>query len=107
MPVVYRCSRCGCILYVFVFVGQDSYGVPTPTEVIERYGGVCPRCGKELHKPKLHDIVIVPSRFPGGVKRMLEEFEKQAESGDVIARRLLEKWLVHPFVQRALAAAHT
>ncbi|HIP66398.1 MAG TPA: hypothetical protein EYH08_07745 [Pyrodictium sp.] len=62
MPVVYRCSNCGYILDIFVKVGQNSYGVPTPSEVAARYGGYCPMCGKPLNtKPRLHDIVIEPN----------------------------------------------
>jgi len=45
---LYRCSRCGKILYVFWEVGQDCFGVPTPSEVASMYDGVCPYCGKPL-----------------------------------------------------------
>lgn len=58
MPVVYRCSSCGFPLYVFARVGQSTSGVPTPSQIIYMYGGVCPRCGKPLRPPSLRDIVI-------------------------------------------------
>ena len=58
MPVVYRCSRCGFPLYVFARVGQSSYGLPTPSEVIYMHGGRCPRCGKELKRPTIRSIRI-------------------------------------------------
>ena len=69
MPVVYRCSNCGYILDVFVRVGQNSYGVPTPSEVVARYGGYCPMCGKSLNtKPRLHDVLVEPN----GMHRLVQ-----------------------------------
>jgi len=62
MPVIYRCRICGFILHVFKRVGQDSYGMPTPSELSARYGGFCPRCGNRLSKPTLKDIIVKPSR---------------------------------------------
>ncbi len=59
MPVVYKCRNCGTILHVFYKVGQDYYGIPTPSEVISLFGGVCPRCGSKLRIPQLQDIRIV------------------------------------------------
>ena len=56
--IVYRCHRCGFILYVFARVGQDSYGAPTPSELISAYGGMCPRCGAPLRPPSIGDIVV-------------------------------------------------
>ncbi len=55
---MYRCSRCGFPLYVFARVGQSSYGLPTPSEVIYMHGGRCPRCGKPLEKPSIKRIRI-------------------------------------------------
>jgi DNA-directed RNA polymerase subunit RPC12/RpoP len=72
LPIVFRCSRCGYILHVFVKVGQNSYGVPTPSELANQYGGVCPRCGKPLNtKPSLDDIKIYTDRAK--VLEVLEE----------------------------------
>ena len=58
MPVIFRCSKCGKILYVFNRVGQDYFGIPTPSEVISLYGGVCPQCGSRLKIPSVNDIKI-------------------------------------------------
>ncbi len=61
MPVVYRCSNCGAPLEIFVKVGQNSYGVPTPSEVATKYGGTCFYCGAPLKvKPSIDDIEINP-----------------------------------------------
>jgi len=48
MPIVYRCSKCGKVLYVFEFVGQDYFGIPSPSELHAKLGGLCPYCGKPL-----------------------------------------------------------
>ncbi len=58
MPVRYVCRHCGELLWEFKHVGQDCYGLPTPTEVMNVYGGICPRCKRELHKPSRGDIVV-------------------------------------------------
>ncbi len=50
MPVVYRCSKCGYVLYTFSRVGQDYYGIPSPSELLAKLGGVCPSCGKPLSR---------------------------------------------------------
>lgn len=60
MPVIYVCRVCGFKLYEFERVGQDYFGVPTPSEVINWYGGVCPKCNSKLNRPSLEDIVIKP-----------------------------------------------
>ena len=72
MPVVYRCGVCGFILDVFVRVGQSSRGVPTPSEVISNYGGLCPRCGSPLQPPSLRDITVKPDG-PEELQAALEE----------------------------------
>lgn len=59
MPVTYRCSRCGYILYSFEKVGQDFYGLPTPSELSVKLGGRCPSCYKELSRPKLDYIKVL------------------------------------------------
>ena len=74
VPVVYRCRQCGYILYVFWRVGQNSYGVLTPSEVISMYGGVCPRCGHPLRRPGLQDLSVTADR---DLVRMRVELLKQ------------------------------
>ena len=58
MPVKYICKNCGYVLYKFERVGQDFYGVRTPSEIKLMYGGMCPRCGHELGTPTIDDIKI-------------------------------------------------
>ena len=48
MPVIYRCSKCKHVIYVFARAGQDYYGIPTPSELSARLGGSCPYCGKPI-----------------------------------------------------------
>ncbi|MCS7367624.1 MAG: DUF572 domain-containing protein [archaeon YNP-WB-062] len=48
MPVVYKCSKCGTIIYKFMRAGQDYYGIPSPSELMIRVGNACPNCGKPL-----------------------------------------------------------
>ncbi|MEM0173349.1 MAG: hypothetical protein QXV69_03590 [Sulfolobaceae archaeon] len=45
-------------MYKFEKVGQDFYGVRTPSEIKLLYGGRCPQCGRELGKPSLEDVKI-------------------------------------------------
>ncbi len=59
MPVIYRCSKCGSILYSFEKVGQDFYGLPTPSELFIKLNGKCPKCHKDLNKPSLNHIKIL------------------------------------------------
>lgn len=59
VPVVYACRHCGEIIYVFDRVGQDCYGLPTPSELRERVGAVCPRCKMPLGDPSLNDVFIL------------------------------------------------
>lgn len=58
MPVFYVCKRCGFILYKFEHVGQDYYGLPTPSEIMNWYSGVCPKCNARLERPLLSSIRI-------------------------------------------------
>ncbi|MEM1896130.1 MAG: hypothetical protein QXW05_02705 [Ignisphaera sp.] len=50
MPVIYKCAKCGTIIYTFLRAGQDYYGVPSPSELIVRISSTCPSCGKILEK---------------------------------------------------------
>ncbi|WP_196770251.1 hypothetical protein [Stygiolobus azoricus] len=45
-------------MYKFEKVGQDFYGVRTPSEIKLIYGGKCPKCGHEISAPALEDITI-------------------------------------------------
>ncbi|MCC6023021.1 MAG: hypothetical protein QXH99_07450 [Sulfolobales archaeon] len=58
MPVIYRCSHCGNVLYSFEKVGQDFYGLPTPSELSIKLGGKCSKCGNLLGRPKLDSIKV-------------------------------------------------
>ncbi|BCU70248.1 hypothetical protein [Stygiolobus caldivivus] len=49
-------------MYKFEKVGQDFYGVRTPSEIRLIYGGKCPRCGHEITVPNLEDINIKPKK---------------------------------------------
>lgn len=65
MPVVYKCKVCGYVFYNFKEVGQDFYGVRTPTEIKIIYGGKCPRCGHVITtKPNIDDISIRLRKSP-------------------------------------------
>ena len=86
--IVYRCRSCGFILYVFARVGQDSYGAPTPSELISAYGGICPRCGAPLRPPTLNDIIVKTGEDARlETKLAMAELEKQHPR---LYRRLLD-----------------
>lgn len=61
MPVRFRCSVCGHILYEFRGVGQSFMGVPTPDEVVKIVGYVCPSCKRVLEVPSRYhkDYIII------------------------------------------------
>ncbi|MDT7861233.1 MAG: hypothetical protein RRA45_03320 [Saccharolobus sp.] len=71
MPIKYVCKNCGTVLHKFEKVGQDFYGVRTPSEIRSIYGGRCPKCGHELGVPSLNEIKISLKRR--AVKVMLIE----------------------------------
>ena len=78
MPIVYRCSKCGKIIYVFWKVGQNYYGVPTPSELASMCGGICPYCGKPLNtKPDISDVKIYTKRdLPKELAKELQKLPK-------------------------------
>ncbi len=57
--MIYVCKNCGHVLFKFEKVGQDFYGVRTPSEIKNMYGNRCPKCGHELNVPDLKDITII------------------------------------------------
>ncbi len=58
MPVYYVCKSCNLMIYKFR-VGQDFFGLPTPSELRARITVKCPRCGRELGVPSVNDILIL------------------------------------------------
>ncbi|MCQ4344576.1 MAG: hypothetical protein RXQ70_00150 [Sulfolobaceae archaeon] len=58
--MTYVCKSCGREIFSFKKVGQDFYGIRTPSEIKAMFGGKCPYCGHELSVPDLNDIVIRP-----------------------------------------------
>lgn len=58
MPVVFRCKRCGAILYLW---HHHPSGIMQPTEFIRKVMPSCPFCLRRLEPPRGHmDIVIRP-----------------------------------------------
>ena len=99
MPIVYRCKNCGFILHVFVRVGQNSYGVPTPSELASWYGGICPRCGAPLGRPTLSDIIVKPNGMEE-LRRVLEEAKQSMR----ISFRSVERILGQLSVPRTITS---
>ncbi len=58
MPVMYKCSVCGSELYSFEKVGQDFYGLPTPSELAIKLGGKCPKCRSGLKSAGVENIKL-------------------------------------------------
>jgi len=52
-PIRYICKKCGYEIYRFEKVGQDNYGIRSPSELKSIFGGKCPRCGHVLGEPTL------------------------------------------------------
>lgn len=74
VPVVFRCKGCGNVIFVFERVGQDCFGVPSPSELSLRLGGKCPRCGRVLQSPTLDDVKVV-GRLRGSLRLYISELE--------------------------------
>lgn len=68
MPVIFRCKSCKGIIYVFRKVGQDCFGLPTPSELIIKLNGRCPYCGRSLDIPTIDDIKVVGRVQRGAVE---------------------------------------
>ena len=77
VPVVYVCRHCGEIIYVFERVGQDCYGLPTPSELKERVGAVCPRCKMPLGEPSLSEVFVL-GRAPSKKYVLLDQVRRFA-----------------------------
>jgi len=88
MPVVCRCRRCGGVLYVHPYVGFNSYGVPTPSEVMLMYGGRCPVCGAWLTQPSVDDVVVLPPPWRDRVEALAREEEARRRVHTVHVLRL-------------------
>ncbi|GEM_PF-663502 len=95
MPVMYVCGACNFPLSVFVKVGQNSYGVPTPDEVIAQYGGICLKCGFPLRRPGLNDVVIKVDGKREFVRRIFE-IQKESTTGTRFLNRYLEQLDLDP-----------
>jgi len=65
--VIFRCKKCGKPIYVFEKVGQDCFGVPSPSELFMRLGGKCPHCGRTLIKPSLENIRLLGRVKPSSI----------------------------------------
>ncbi|MEM1961758.1 MAG: hypothetical protein QXY48_01575 [Sulfolobales archaeon] len=79
LPVVYRCGSCHHVLYEFLKVGQDSYGLPTPSELIAKIGDHCPNCGKKLRLPTMENIRIAPYRSKKTPTSGLIEYQTKSQ----------------------------
>ncbi len=53
MPQRILCAKCGELLYTGI-------ELETPSEVIQRHGGYCPKCGKRLGF-EMDSLKIVPA----------------------------------------------
>ncbi len=84
MPIVYRCKGCGFVFFVFVYVGQDSYGPRTPSELVSMHGFRCPRCGRVLGKPSLDDIIVKPN----GLEELEQVIEEARETMRISFRNI-------------------
>jgi len=52
MPVRYRCSHCGNVIYEFKGVGQSYTGLISPREFVKLVGYHCPYCKAPLKEPE-------------------------------------------------------
>ena len=59
-------------------VGQNSYGVPTPSEVANKYAGYCYYCGKPLNiKPGLDNILVYTDNVKERLRNLIEETRRK------------------------------
>ena len=76
MPVVYRCSKCGKIIYVFWRSGQNYFGVPSPSELAEWNWGRCPHCGKPILMRPRGIRIMLREKAPKDLLREMQGFPK-------------------------------
>ena len=93
MPLVYKCKKCGYVLYDSR--NPEKYtrlpGLPTPSEVAAWYDGRCPNCGKPLNtKPDPDkDIIIRITRslvLKANSMRNIENGGKNGGSGTEVSK---------------------
>jgi len=75
MPIIYRCSRCGSIITVYIEGESTWYGIPSPSDVVKYIGSKCPVCGKSLNTDIDPDKVVVE------VRRQVREFGVRKRRG--------------------------
>ncbi len=86
MPIRYVCKHCGYVIWEFKQVGQDYFGIPTPSEIMLATGGICPNCKRELSIPTLSDIRIRisrPARTPSII--YVSKFKNMEETSNLVA----------------------
>ncbi|RLG86897.1 MAG: hypothetical protein DRO39_01960 [Thermoprotei archaeon] len=61
MVILYMCRGCKRIIHAWARPREGELSPPTPSEVIKRFKGRCPYCGRQLQRPRLEDVTI---RYP-------------------------------------------
>ena len=87
MGVKYVCKHCGYVIWEFKHVGQDYYGIPTPSEIMLVTGGFCPRCHHELSIPSIEDITIKATKRKYTFSE-LERFVNESMRGGILDFRV-------------------
>jgi len=55
MPIKYICKKCGSVIFEFTNIGQDYFGIRTPSSLVHQFKK-CPHCGRNLLD--YNDVVI-------------------------------------------------
>jgi len=72
LPVRYRCSKCGYILYEFNGVGQSYMGLLTPSEVAKLVGHICPNCKSIINSSEsIFSKVIIKQATPQALRESI------------------------------------
>jgi DNA-directed RNA polymerase subunit RPC12/RpoP len=82
VPVIYKCSKCGSIITVYIEGEGTWYGIPSPSDVVKYIGSKCPVCGKPLTTSIDPDKVVVE------VRRQVREFGVRKRRGIEIEIKL-------------------